>query len=220
MDQLRLSKSSRIIILLSAAAMCINCRNVGAPSPTATTLPPASLVHVFGRVVDFKTNAAVPNATIAFYIPPFDSTAARVAVDQFGSYSVELSPGRYNPRINGDTVDRNAGTITPVGTEYLAHYFVNGGDCVLFYGTVRDAATGRPISGATIQFIGTTQSATDGTYRFDLGCPVRSPGEFPFGFGTIFMTVSAPGYVNRQVYGNRRENLRGLQRIDVTLDAG
>lgn len=216
-----------IIVVLSATAVLASCRNAGNPSTTApsqtTTAPsPAStLVYVFGRVVDYKTNAPVANATIAFYNVAYGATAATAVTGASGFYSAELPRGRtYNPRISGFP-DDSAGTIMPVGNQYLASYFVNGGDCALFYGTIRDAVSGEPIPGATVAFGTTTHTATDGSYVFDLGCPARTTtGGFPpFGTGTVFMTGSAPGYVDRRMYGNRREFIHGLQRIDVALDA-
>jgi hypothetical protein len=199
--------------------MLAACQQAAAPSATGPTTPPiSSLVHVFGRVVDFQTNAGVANATIAFYIPPYPITGGTVIADASGSYSVQLPPGAYIPRINGDSSDKNAGTIVPFGTRYRADYFVNGGDCVVFYGTIPDATTAQPIGDATINFVRTTQSAADGSCRLDLGCPdarARTIFPPPFGTGTAFMTVAADGYIGRQAYGNRREFLVGLQRIDV-----
>jgi hypothetical protein len=203
----------------------VGCRDASGPSPTTsttsttTTTTTSSAVHVFGRVVDYRTTAGVPRSTIAFYIPPFDATAASVVADESGFYSAMLPPGTYNPRINGDSVANNAGTIVPVGSQYLADYYVNGGDCVLFYGTVRDAATGAPVAGATVTLTTTARTGSDGSYRLDLGCPTPNPNGFPpFGTGTVFMIVTSPGYATRQPFGTRREFIRGLQRIDVSLD--
>ena len=106
-------------------------------------------VHVFGRVLDFTTNAGVPGASIDFYIQGLPTIASSVITDATGRYSVSLSRGvRYNPRINGPDVDSNRGTIIPVAKETEADYLINGGTCIVFYGTVRDANTGEPISGA------------------------------------------------------------------------
>ena len=140
-------------------------------------------------MVDFQTNAGVPNATIKFYITGLDATAGTVTTDPSGFYAQLLPPGRYNPRINGNAVDSNRGTILPVGTQYAADYFVNGGDCVMFYGTVRNATTGDRISSATIQFRNkTAQTVRDGSYRLEMGCV--GPGSF--GTGTTFMTGCSP----------------------------
>jgi hypothetical protein len=205
-------------IVLALTVLLTGCHESPAPTAPAPSTP-TNLVLVFGSVLDFKTNTGIPNATIAFYITGLDATAGEVVTDENGSYAVSLPRGTYNPRINGNGVDSNRGIIRPVGTQYLADYFVNGGNCVMFYGTIRDAASGNPIGGAMVTFVGRTQlSPSDGSYRFDLGCPT---GLNPFGTGTIFMRVSSPGYVTQSAYGNRAEFLSGagLQRIDVSLQS-
>lgn len=196
------------------------CRGPEAPGspPTAPSAPgQTALVAVLGHVRDFKTNAGVGNATIKFYTPPLDVTAGTVASDDAGNYSLLLPPGTYNPRIGGDTPHYNRGTIRPVGSAYLADYFINGDNCVMFYGTIRSATTAALIEGATITFLGRTQiTGSDGSYRLDLGCPT---GPLPFGTGTTFMVVNSPGYVTQSAYGNRAEFVPadGLQRVDVNL---
>lgn len=171
----------RRLVILAIAVMLASCGGSapGGPSSTNTTPSPSPLVHVFGSVINFKSNVGVAKATIAFYTPPLDATAANVVADESGFYTVLLPPGTYNPRINGTSVDKNAGTIVAVGSQYIADYFVNGGDCVLYYGTVRDATTGQPIAGATVSFNGTTTSGNDGFYRIDLGCPTPTLNGFP-----------------------------------------
>jgi Carboxypeptidase regulatory-like domain len=211
--------NSRLSGILAAAALLGACHGPEAPVAPVVPATPSqpAVVAVFGHVVDLKTSAGVANAAIKFYIPPFDATAGEVATDETGYYQLLLPPGTYNPRINGPGPDSNRGTIRPVGASYLADYFVNGNNCVMFYGTIRSAATGALIAGATIAFVGRTQiSGGDGSYQIDLGCPT---GSAPFGTGTTFMVVSNPGYVTQQPWGNRREFLPadGLQRIDVNL---
>ena len=73
--------------------------------------------------------------------------AGTVTTDAAGNYSLLLPPGNYNPRIGGDTPHYNRGTIRPVGSAYLADYFINGDNCVMFYGTVRSATTDCPDRG-------------------------------------------------------------------------
>lgn len=211
----------RLVVLTIAVMLTICCGSApSGPSATATNPSASPMVHVFGSVIDYRSGAGVAKATIAFYTPPLDATAATVVADDSGFYTVLLPPGTYNPRINGSSTDKNAGTIVAVGSQYLANYFVNGGDCVLYYGTVRDSATGQPIAGATVSFTGSTSTGSDGSYRIDLGCPAPTTTGFPrFGSGTIFMTVSGPGYLSRQPYLTRLEFISGLKRIDVTLDA-
>lgn len=205
---------------LAATVLFSACRGPEAPGspPTAPSAPvQPAFVAVYGRVLDFKTNAGVANETIKFYTPPLDATGGTVATDDAGNYSLLLPAGTYNPRIGGDTPHYNRGTIRPVGAAYLADYFINGDNCVMFYGTIRSATTTVLIAGATVTFLGRTQiTGSDGSYRLDLGCPT---GTLPFGTGTTFMVVSSAGYVTQSAYGNRAEfvSADGLQRVDVNL---
>jgi len=176
-------------------------------------------VRVFGRVLDFNTNTGVPGASIAFYISGLNTIASSVVTDGSGRYSVLLSRGvRYNPRINGPDVDSNRGIIIPVAKETEADYLINGGTCIVFYGTVRDVVTGEPIAGASVGF-GTpsTQTSADGNYRINLACP--TPDNPWRGIGTTFLNVSRSGYVTASPYGTRSEALptARTQRIDVAL---
>jgi hypothetical protein len=201
-------------------AACGSSDSSNAQPPTAPTPPtgPAQ-VRVFGRVVDFTTNAAVPGASIDFYITGIPVIASSVITDASGRYSVSLSRGvRYNPRINGPDVDSNRGTIRPVAKETEADYLVNGGTCIVFYGTVRDAVSGEPLSGASVGFGANPQmTGADGSYRLDLGCP--TPANPWRSIGTTFLTVNKAGYVTQSPYGTRSEFLPSArtQRIDVAL---
>jgi hypothetical protein len=211
--------------LVSATLLVTACSgsDSGTPAtPTAPTPPVgASPVRVFGRVVDFTTNAGVAGASIDFYVSGVPVIASSVVTDGSGPYSVTLSRGiRYNPRINGPDVDSNRGTIMPVAKETEADYLINGGTCIVFHGTVRDGTTGEPISGAQIGFqrlTPSTRSGADGSYRLDLGCP--TPANPWQGLGTVFMTVAYAGYANVTPYGNRLEFFPSArtQRFDVVM---
>ena len=210
---------TRILVFLVIALTSIGCKASNNPSEpstssTTTTIPPTSLVHVFGRVFDYRTTAGVPSARIAFYISGFDATAGTVVADPTGFYSISLPRGTYDPRIDGDSANNR---IVPVGSQYLADYFVNGGMCILFYGNVRDASTGEPIVGATVTLITNTQTGSDGSFRLDFGCPVPNPNGFPpLGIGTTGFIVAKAGYATWQA-SPRRETLGGLNRVDVVL---
>jgi hypothetical protein len=193
-------------------------------TPTAPTPPTGAAVRVFGRVLDFTTNAGVAGASIDFYISGLNAVAASVITDGAGRYSVSLPPGaRYDARINGPAPDSNRGTIMPVAKETEADFLINGGTCIVFYGTVRDLTTGEPISGASVAFdraFPTAHTSGDGSYRLDLGCPTpANPWRWPGTVGTTFMRVSREGYIAAGAYGGRIESLSsaGTQRIDVAL---
>jgi hypothetical protein len=211
-------------LLACATVLLAACNGSDSRSltPTAPTPPAgAASVHVFGRVLDFTTSAGVAGASIDFYIAGLDSIASSVRTDAAGGYSVTLSRGvRYNPRINGPDVDSNRGTIVPVAKETEADFLINGGTCMVFYGTVRDAVTGEPIAGASVGFdrtITPMQTGADGSYRIELGCP--TPANPWRGIGTTFLRVTREGYVSASPYGNRSEFLPSArtQRIDVAL---
>ncbi len=113
------------------------------------------------------------------------------------------------------------GALTKREKETEADFLINGGTCIVIYGTVRDAVTGEPVSGASVDFVGSaTQTGRDGSYRLDFGCPTpASPWRYPGTVGTRFMSVSRAGYVTNSPYGSRVESLPSArtQRIDVAL---
>jgi hypothetical protein len=214
------------VVLLGATPLLAACSDSPAPTPTAPTPPPATAsVRVFGRVLDFTTNAGVAGASIDFYISGLNAIAGSVTTDAAGRYSLSLSRGvRYDPRINGPGVDSNRGTIIPLAKITEADYLINGGTCIVFYGSVRHAQTGEPISGATVGFdrmSSAAQTGADGSYRLDLGCPTPANPWPSIGGtnGTVFMRVSRAGFVTASPYGNRVEFLPSArtQRIDVAL---
>src|SRR5687767_12486093 len=93
-------------LLVSATVLVTGCsgsESAAPATPTAPTPPTGAIpVRVFGRVVDFATNAGVAGASIDFYITGFAVIAGSVVTDGSGRYSVSLLRGvRYNPRING-----------------------------------------------------------------------------------------------------------------------
>ena len=208
-------------VLLSACAGA----DSAVPAPTAPTPPAGAVpVRVFGRVLDFTTNAGVPGVSIDFYINALNTVASSVITDGAGRYSVSLSRGvRYDARINGPSPDSNRGMIMPVAKETEADFLINGGTCIVIYGTVRNVSTGEPISGASVFFdraLPTTRTADDGSYRLDLGCPTpANPWRWPGTVGTTIMRVSREGYVTAGVISPRVESLDAFRtkRIDVAL---
>ena len=212
--------------LVIATTLISACGSDPAPTGPAAPTPPTGtvLVHVFGRALDFTTNTGVPGAVINFYLEGLPTIATSAVTDAAGRYSVTLSRGvYYNPRINGPDVDSNRGRLIAVAKETEADFLINGGTCIAFYGTVRDAVTGEPISGARVgfdRFLTGAQTGSDGSYRFDLGCPTpANPWQWPGTVGTTFMRVTREGYVTASPYGGRVESLFAArtQRIDVAL---
>lgn len=175
---------------------------------------------MFGRVLDLNTNEGVSGASIDFYILGLNAVASSVTTDDAGRYSAILTRGvSYTPRINGPNVDSNRGIVVPVAKETKDILLINGGTCVVYYGSVRDANTGEPLSGASVTFLSETrQTGPDGWYRIDFGCPSPT-NPWQRGTGTRFMTVSRPGYASATPYGNRVETLPTdrTMRIDVVL---
>jgi hypothetical protein len=207
-----------IVVTMMIVSACSDSTTPTTPTPPS---PPAGSVpvRVFGRVIDFATHSGVAGASIDFYISGIPVIATSVVTDATGSYSVTLSRGvRYNPRINGPDVDSNRGTIIPLAKENEEDYLINGGTCIVIYGTVRDATSGEPLSGASVVFRSPpVLTGADGFYRIDLGCP--SPGMPWQGTGTTFMTVTRAGYVNVTPFGTRAEFIPGVrtQRIDIAM---
>ena len=168
-------------------------------------------VPLSGRVIDFATNAAVSGASIEFgYLDLFGKfvAAAKAVSDGSGSYRATSAPG-YSALVQIDGTWR--GEIQ-VNDDYRGDFLVRTGTCVARYGTVADALTLRPLTGATLTLQGTTAlSGPNGWYRIDLGCP--SSGVV--GFNTTFVSVSHPDYPSRSFVAGR--GVVGVSRMDLSL---
>ena len=168
-------------------------------------------VPLSGRVIDFATNAGVPGVTIEFgYLDLFGRfvAAAKAVSDGAGSYRAMNAPG-YSALVQIDGTWR--GEIQ-VNYDYRGDFLVRTGTCVARYGTVADALTLRPVSGATVTLQGTTAlSGSNGWYRIDLGCP--SSGVV--GFNTTFLQASHPDYPSRSFIAGR--GVSGVSRMDLSL---
>jgi hypothetical protein len=168
-------------------------------------------MSVSGRVVDFATNAAVSGATVAF--GNFDvlgrfAAATTVVSDATGSYTARVAAGTFAlVQIDG----ASAGQIH-VTHAYRGDFLARTGTCVTRYGTVADALSLLPITGATVTLAGrSVVTASDGWYRIDLGCP--SSGLV--GFNTTFAAVSHPTYPSRDFVVGR--GIFGTTRLDFSL---
>ncbi len=176
-------------------------------TPTGST---ANAVLIRGRVLDFRTETGVPGALVEF-VGQSHPGSGRASTDVTGSYAMSLpSPRSYAISVDGAEV----GTTLVTGTGYRGDVLARGGPCVSRYGSLSDARTLRPITGATVSIgigLGATTSGPDGWYRLDLGCPV----EGWIGDNTTFMSVTHPSYVPlQQVVGL---GVRGVERLDLEL---
>jgi hypothetical protein len=204
----------RFILALNVVLLATGCGT----SPTA----PTGSVRVSGYVLAYTTNAGIPGATVIFdpsegvfngatLVP--SAAAIRGSTDGSGSYSVGVPAiGRHWVWVG----DEFAGMTYVTGSAYRGDFLVRAGTCVARYGTVTDADTKKPVSGATVSITfstATAMSGSDGWYRLDLGCPANGM----FGFNTTELSVRHPGYadfsagVGRGVVGVRRFDLE-LQR--------
>ncbi len=204
-----MSREHRFVAVGVALFLLVELACGSSPSAPTGTGP----FVVTGQVLDFRTNAGVPGATVSFgdllslTALPGDP---RSVTDGSGSYQVALMPGQYHVWV--DNAYRGLARVRSGvnRTDLIVH----DAGCTMRYGTIADASTGRPIAGATVSLVGVTAtSGSDGTYRLDLGCR----GAFAF-TGTIEMSVVRAGYQNRSVPMGRGENLIDVLRQDADLD--
>lgn len=167
-------------------------------SPTEPQAPQA--VTIIGTVRDYGSNAPVPAAAVRV-------GSTTVIADDSGRYVMTLPAGKYEVAVAGTSL----GNVSALTSRTNVDLLVNGGTCRTWYGSIVDAQTGFPVSGATIDMasVHVTTSA-DGSYRIDLGCEINT------GSGTGFMNVSHPDYRNASL-AYRYEHLAPPQRHDVTL---
>lgn len=129
--------------------------------------------------------------------------------DDAGRYSLPLpETGTYYPTIDGQRV----GTTNFTGASYRGDFLVRSGTCVSRYGTVSDAVSHKPVSGAMLSLGGKiTGSGPDGWYRVDFGCP----SEAWIGFNTTFINASHPDYADTsQIVGR---GIAGVLRLDLQM---
>jgi len=190
-------------VVLSLAAFACSSSSV-APSTTGPFV-------VVGHVFDYRTNAAVSGATVSYgdlLSPTVLPSDPRTRSDGSGSWQLSLTAGEYHVWV--DNVYRGQALVrTGVNRTDL---LVQPAGCKGVYGTVGDARTGQALASAIVSFLGlTATSASDGTYRFDLGCAAQ------VAFGTIGLSVTRTGYQDRSLPMGRGENLQDVIRQDVDL---
>lgn len=172
-------------------------------SPTG---PSYNAFAISGRVIDYRTQAAVAGAVVRFSHRQFGDREA--TTDARGTYSATLPVfDFYNVTVDG-VVPGGASVWT---TEYRGDFIIGTTGCHGRYGVVMDTRTHQPVPGATVSFAGGAATGPDGWYYADGGCPVVTlPG------GTSFMSVTHPRY-ETAVIGTGR-GLGGFSRQDVRLD--
>jgi len=204
---------SRVAFLLVVACASVGCGTQSPAEPTFDYAVPraGASVAVSGRVVDFTTNAAVPGATVEFGGLDFSGRfvpAVTAVSDGTGAYKAAIVAG------TSTVVEIDKAWIgqVQVNQDYRGDFLVRFGTCVARYGTVADALTLRPITGATVTLSGTSVvTGAGGWYRIDLGCPSNGL----VGFNTTFVSVSHPDYPSRSFVAGR--GVFGVSRMDLSL---
>jgi hypothetical protein len=175
----------RVLFLIALLTLACNRE-----SPTAPRLPFEGPAVFLGRTVDPSGNA-VPNVTVR--VAALDRVGGTATSGNDGSFRIEnLAPGGYNVLLQANGGPEQSGGLIRL-LSGLNPQDVLVSTCKVQYGTVRDAATGRPIAGAkvTIFYLDTLTDA-NGHYQLDFGCEYV-PGS------TITMTAEHPDYQPSQI---------------------
>jgi hypothetical protein len=204
-----------VAFFLAGSLASAGCGGTQSPAvPTSDFAVPrvGASVLVSGRVVDFTTNAGIPGAKVEFGNLAFSGqfvAATTVVSDATGAYRANVAGAAYSAFVEIDGVW--IGQIQ-LNQDYRGDFLVRAGTCVARYGTVADALTRLPISGATVLLSGTSVvTGPSGWYRIDLGCPSNGL----VGFNTTFVSVSHPDYPSRSFVAGR--GVFGVSRMDVSL---
>lgn len=200
-----------VIALAVSSAACGSADVTTSPEAVGSAVPLGNRVEVAGRVIDFSTNAGVPGATVSlarYLQAPADGY--RASTDPSGAYRTTVPSGDYWVYVNDAAIP--ATVFALYESPFRGDMLVNAAGCSARYGLVTESRTRRPIGNVTVSLIG-YQAVTDasGWYRLDMGCLSS------YGGGTVFIGFSRAGYADRAVIAGRREALRGLARIDATL---
>lgn len=175
----------RLLVLITLLALACNHELPTSPGqPNDPTGPPSAAVFL-GRTVD-PTGTPIPNVTLNLMTGDRLIAAATSGAD--GTFRIDgIAPSTYTILLRVNTgPEQNGGVIRLLLGLNAQDVLVSS--CIVPYGTVRDATTGRPILGAkvTIHYLETTTDA-NGRYRLDFGCaPVQG--------STITMRAEHPDY--------------------------
>ena len=174
----------------------------------AATAPSSTSASIHGRVLDFHSQSPLTGAVVEFTADQ-QSGESRATTDASGAYEMTVrGGGTFTVSVDRALV----GTARVSGAAYRGDLLIDRGTCISRYGTLADARTLRPVSGATVA-IGTHSavSGADGWYRIDLGCP--SVPDFP---STALISVTHSSFAPYQQMIGR--GVQGVRRIDIHLE--
>lgn len=200
----------RSIAVLTCAA-AIGCG--GGDSSGGPTMPTSAVtIHLGGRVVDERMRQGVPGMTLFWGGGRAGLQQITSTTDATGAYQVDL-PEQESYSVSTSGNPRVYGTVRPTGPIDIINLLVNTGGCPTLYGRIVDAVTRRPVTGATVTWVGlTSTSDAAGNYRLGLEC---RPGAF--GSGETTLGVTHPAY---QAYSSRSPQAEtlGLSASDERMD--
>jgi carboxypeptidase family protein len=155
-------------------------------SPTEPE-PPSISATLAGRVYLVEGGSAVLDARVV----ATGATRQETATDATGSFRFDsLTPGTYSVAVS--PIDANTrGIVLPVIVRSGANWLdvpVSNSGCVIYYGSVHDAATGQPIAGAKVDLINQTVTNASGEYALVVGCPPHFIGS------SVGITFQHPDY--------------------------
>ena len=188
-----MSGVARAFAVVLAIATCASCTSSTSPTPWD------GRVRVLGRILEFKTDAAVAGAHVSI-----DGVTA--TTDPAGSYALTLPSGEHTVLVDGAMIAIVQRMFEP---NYRGDYYVNPSDCSGRYGMVIDKVTRGPVIGATITTVITTTTDNTGWFKLNFGCAPCLPGN------TTSASVTHPKYAEGGFSIGR--GVCGMSRNDVEL---
>lgn len=205
----------RYLVRASAIVLAAACKSSQPTAPeTPAPAPPAVRTpgNVFGRVIDLSTNTTVPAVELRWSVAGVGA-ATTVFSDAGGNYNVTL-PAADLYLVQNSTLNIS-GQIRLSDAPVPSDIFINSQACPLRYGVVIDAVTKRPVSGAHIEWLGTADSDTNGSYSIGVECRAKSNSA-----GTTAIRVTHPSYQDSLTLDIRAETAfihAGESRRDIAL---
>lgn len=173
------------LVLLSLAAC--NYDSPTAPGPPNDAGAASGFATFTGRTVD-PNGVPLPNTRLGIGAAATGRVAYTTTSDANARFEFQrIPPGLYTLFFNVDSPEPSSGGNIRLLAGLNTHD-VHVSNCIVPYGTVRDAGTGAPIAGAKVTIFG-RETATDagGHYQIDFGC------NFVQG-STIVMRAEHPQY--------------------------